>query len=99
MAKRKIIWSHRAKIKLSEILEFYYQRNKSKAYSQKVYREIQKGVRLLQKQPRLGLRTDDETVRALIIGDFLVFYEHTKNEIIVHLVWDCQQNPADLKIK
>jgi plasmid stabilization system protein ParE len=99
MAKRKIIWSHRAKIKLAEILEFYHQRNNSKAYSQKVYQEIQKGVRLLQKQPKLGLRTDDESIRTLIIGDFLVFYEFTKSEIIVHLVWDCQQNSADIKIK
>ena len=99
MAKRKIIWSHRAKIKLTEILGFYHQRNQSKAYSRKVYLEIQKGVRLLKKQPKLGLRTDDESVRTLIIGDFLVFYEYTKSEIIVHLVWDCQQNPADIKIK
>ncbi len=99
MAKRKIIWSHRAKIKLTEILEFYYKRNNNKVYSQKVFQEIQKGVRLLKKQPKLGLRTDDESVRSLIIGDFLVFYEYTKNEIIVHMVWDCQQNPTDLKIK
>lgn len=98
MAKRKIIWSHRAKIKLTEILEFYYQRNNSKAYSQKVYQEIQKGVRLLKKQPKLGLRTDDESIRTLIVGDILVFYEYTQSEIIVHLVWDCQQNPADIKI-
>ena len=70
MAKRKIIWSHRAKIKLTEILEFYYKRNNNKVYSQKVFQEIQKGVRLLKKQPKLGLRTDDESVRSLIIGVF-----------------------------
>ncbi len=99
MAKRKVIWSHRAKIKLTEILEFYHQRNKSKAYSQKVYQEIQKGLKLLKKQPKLGLRTDDESVRTLIVRDFLIFYEVVDNDIIVLLIWDCQQNPADLKIK
>ena len=81
MAKRKVIWSHRAKIKLTEILEFYHQRNKSKAYSQKVYQEIQKGLKLLKKQPKLGLRTDDESVRTLIVRDFLIFYEVVDNEL------------------
>ena len=99
MAKRKIIWSHKAKIKLSEILEFYYQRNNSKLYSQKLYSEIRKSVRLLKKQPRLGIRTDDSTIRALIIGEFIVFYEFNKTEIIIHSVWDCRQNPDDLRFK
>ena len=99
MAKRKIIWSHKAKIKLSEILEFYYQRNNSKTYSQKIYREIQKSLRLLIKQPRLGIKTDDISVRALILGEFIIFYEFTKTEIKVHTIWDCRQNPNDLKIK
>lgn len=99
MARRKIIWSHKAKIKHLEILEFYYRRNQSRAYSQKIYREFKKSVRLLKKQPRLGLKTDDVSVRALIVGDFIVFYEYTKTEIIVHSIWDCNQNPDDLRIK
>ena len=99
MAKHKIIWSHTAKIKLSEILEFYYQRNKSKTYSQKIYREVQKSVGLLKNHPKLGLKTDDITVRALILGEFIVFYEFNKTEIIIHTIWDCKQNPDDLRIK
>lgn len=99
MAQRKIIWSHKAKIKQLEILEYYYERNQSKAYSQRLYREIRKSIGLLRKQPRLGLRTDDETARALIVGDFIVFYEFTKTEIIVLSIWDCRQNPEDLRIR
>jgi plasmid stabilization system protein ParE len=99
MARRKIIWSHKAKIKHLEILEFYYRRNQSKAYSQKIYREIKKSVALLKKQPRLGIKTDDGSVRALIVGDFIVFYEFTKTEIIIHTIWDSNQNPDDLRIK
>ena len=99
MARRKIVWSHKAKIKYFEILEFYHRRNQSKSYSQKIYREIKKSNGLLKNQPRLGLKTDDDSVRALIIGDFIVFYEYTKTEIIIHTLWDCNQNPNDLKIK
>ena len=99
MARRKIIWSHRAKIKHLEILEFYYRRNQSKSYSQKIYREIKKSIGLLKIQPRLGLKTDNTSVRALIVGDFIVFYEYSKTEIIIHTIWDCNQNPDDLRIK
>ena len=99
MAKRKIIWSSKAKIKHLEILEFYYQRNQSKTYSQKIYNEIRNSVRLLTKQPRLGLKTDDPTVRALIVGDFIIFYEYTDSEIIVHTIWDCHQNPDGIIFK
>lgn len=99
MARRKIIWSHKAKIKHLEILDFYYRRNQSKSYSLKIYREIKKSIGLLKKQPRLGLKTDDASVRALIVGDFIVFYEYTNTEIIVHTIWDCNQNPNDLRIK
>ena len=37
MAKRKIVWSHKARIKLLMTLEFYTERNKSKTYSKKLY--------------------------------------------------------------
>ncbi len=42
MVKRKIVWSHRAKIKLFEILDFYTERNKSDTYSKKLYKKFKK---------------------------------------------------------
>ena len=99
MAKRKVVWSHKAKIKLTEILDFYYQRNKSKTYPTRLYREFQKSIRLLIKQPSLGIKTDRETIRALIIGDYIIFYEVTNDQIIIHTLWDCRQNPNDLIVK
>lgn len=99
MGKRKIIWSHRAQIKLFEILEFYAERNKSKAYSIKLYKKIRKELSLLYKQPELGIKTELPSVRGLIIDEYVLFYEITTDEIIVHTVWDCRQNPNDLIIK
>jgi len=99
MAKRKIIWSHKAKVKLTEILEFYIKRNNSDTYSVKLYSQIQKSVKLLQKQPNLGIRTDLDGIRSLIIGEFLVFYEPSNDQIIIHTLWDCRQNPDDLILK
>lgn len=99
MEKRKIIWSQRATIKLFEILDFYTNRNKSKSYSIKLYKRFTKELNLLRKQPDLGRITDVESVRALIIEEFILFYEITEDRIIVHTVWDCRQNPEDLRIK
>ena len=99
MEKRKIIWSQRATIKLFEILDFYINRNKSKSYSIKLYKRFTKELNLLRKQPDLGRITDDESVRGLIIEEFILFYEITEHQIIIHTVWDCRQNNEDLKIK
>jgi len=98
MAKRKIVWSHRANIKLFEILDFYTKRNKSSSYSKKLYKKFKKELSLIIRQPEIGTKTDMESVRGLIVDDFILFYETTTEMIIVHTVWDCRQNPDDLKI-
>ncbi len=98
MGKRKINWSHLAKIKLFEILDFYTHQNKSSAYSKKLYREFNQHLSLVFKNPEMGIKTDLDSVRGIIVKDFILFYELTPNQIIVHTVWDTRQNPEDLKI-
>lgn len=99
MAKRKIVWSHTARIKLLMILEFYSERNKSKAYPKKLYTKFNKELSLLLKQPEIGIKTELETVRGLIVDEFILFYEVTSEMIIVHTLWDSRQDPATLKMK
>jgi plasmid stabilization system protein ParE len=99
MAKRKIVWSNRAKKRLYEILDFYIIRNKSRTYSNKLQRLINKEVRLLIKQPDLGLKTTEDTTRGLIIGDYIVYYEVSEDKIIIHTIWDSRQNPDNKIIK
>lgn len=99
MAKRKIIWSHRAKIKLFEILDFFAGRNGNTFYSKKLFSRFSKELNLLKKQPEIGVITDLEGVRGLIVGDYILYYEITPESIVIHTVWDVRQNPEDLKIK
>lgn len=99
MAKRKIVWSHRANIKLFKILDYYAERNGSSTYSKKLYKKFKTELSLLIKQPEIGINTDFEFVRGLIVEEYILFYEVTAEYIIVHTVWDCRQNPNDLKIK
>ena len=99
MAKRKIVWSDRAKKRLYRILEFYIERNKSKSYSIKLYKLLNKEVKLLLKYPDLGLKTSEESVRGLIIDTFIIYYEVTEDKIIIHTIWDCRQDPDSKIIK
>ncbi len=99
MAKRKVVWSHRARIRLLMIIEFYSERNKSKTYSKKLYTKFNKELSLLHKQPEIGIKTEIEAVRGLIVDEFILFYEVTTEMIIVHTLWDSRQNPSDLRIK
>jgi plasmid stabilization system protein ParE len=99
MGKRKIIWSPKATNKLLDILEFYKHRNKSKNYSLKLYKKINDEVAILKKQPEIGIKTEIESVRGLIILDFILFYEYNQEQIIIHTLWDSRQDPVNLKIK
>ncbi len=99
MAKRKIIWTHLANVKLISIPEFYKERNKSATYSAKLYKKISSELKLINNYPKIGIATDFDSVRGLIIDDFVLFYEITNQNIIVHTIWDCKQNPDDLIIK
>jgi plasmid stabilization system protein ParE len=99
MAKRKIVWSNRAKIRLFAILDFYIVRNNSKTYSIKLQKLISKEVNLLLKQPDLGLKTSEDTTRGLIIENYIGYYEITDDKIIIHTIWDSRQNPDNKIIK
>lgn len=52
----------------------------------------------MSKNPQMGIKTDLDSVRGVIVRDFILFYELTPEKIIVHTVWDTRQNPDDLKI-
>jgi len=99
MAKRKIVWSDKAKIRRYQILEFYIKRNQDNTYSKRLNNRINNELKLLIKQPNLGIITEINGVRGLIIDDYILFYEDCKDKIIIHTIWDCRQNPQDLKIK
>ena len=96
MAKRKIAWSAKAKIDLLQILEYFYLRNGSKTYSLKLNSKIRCSIRLLSNHPYLGLQSDVENVRALVEGDYAIFYQVDKETIRITTICDCRQNPDNL---
>jgi len=93
---RRIVWTSKADLVFSEILEFYYHRNKSKAFSRKLNIEVYLIIKLLPKYLFLRIKTDQKDIRVLIKGYFKIFYQVTTTEIIIHLVLDTRQNPEKL---
>jgi plasmid stabilization system protein ParE len=98
MAGRKIIWSPRAKIDQFEILDYFYKRNGNKKYSQKLYKEFKKAINLLIKHSDIGIRTDINNVRNLIVNNYAIFYRKDKDSIEIITIWDCSQDPEKLDI-
>jgi len=99
MVKRKIEWSSQAKVDLSNILEFLYIRNGSKTYSKKLNSKLRKAIRLLSKHPLIGIQSDVENIRAIVEGDYAIFYQIIEETIRIMTIWDCRQNPDNLTIK
>ena len=99
MVKRKIKWSHRAKLDLLEILDFYYKRNVTKTFSKKLNTKLRASIRLLEKQNDLGVQSDIQNIKNLIVGDYSIFYEIGATTIEIIAIWDNRQNPENIHKK
>ena len=90
---KRIVWTSNADRIFKKILEYYIDRNKSKTYSRKLNNEIHSLLKILLKQPFLGLKTDDENIRVFIHDNYKIFYQADHDKLIIHFIWDCRQNP------
>jgi plasmid stabilization system protein ParE len=99
MAKRKIVWSNRAKKRLYGILDSHIERNKSKTCSINLYRLLHREVIILIKFPETGLKTTKDDIRGLIIDDYIIYYEITRDKIVIHTIWNTRQYPDSKIIK
>jgi plasmid stabilization system protein ParE len=95
MAKR-IIWTNTAKQARRDILQYWINHNKSKAYSKKLSILLREKISLIKSQNYIGKPTDFEDVRATLISHFTIFYKITPEEIIIVGIWDNRRNPEDL---
>lgn len=97
MVKRKVIWSNKAKARLYEIYEYYNSRNKSTSYSRQLNQKIHQHITLIHNHPEIGIATDLENVRGLIMNDYVLFYEVLAQFILIHSILDTRQSPLEWK--
>lgn len=69
----------------------------SPAGAQRVQRRIQAAIDLLSRQPHMGVRTEDPTIRRLtaLPYPYLVFYEVTKDELVIHAIKHSSRDDPD----
>jgi len=95
MARYKIEWSIEARLDLLDILGFYIERNKSATYSNRLNSKINRSLSLISQNPFVGIKTDIESVRALITGHYQIIYEIHKTFEVIVMIWDCRRDPED----
>ena len=66
--------------------------------ARRVHTRIRTVIDLSLRHPRIGSPTNDPSIRRLTISPYpyLVFYEATENEIIVHAVRHAAQSPSGM---
>jgi toxin ParE1/3/4 len=66
--------------------------------AKRVQRRIQTNIDLLLIHPLIGVRTDDPVIRRLTTSPYpyLIFYEVTETEIIIHAVRHGARDPAGM---
>jgi plasmid stabilization system protein ParE len=81
---------------LSSILDYIAARSPQGARC--VQGRIQTLIDLLLKHPRMGVRTEDPVIRRLTTSPhpYLVFYEVTEEEVVIHAVRHAARNPSGM---
>ncbi|MDX1752387.1 MAG: type II toxin-antitoxin system RelE/ParE family toxin [Salinimicrobium sediminis] len=81
-----------------KILQYWQKRNKSKVYSQKLFKLFQVSVRQISENPTIGKPTSINEIRSYVLRDYLIFYEILNNHILILTIWDSRQNPTKLRL-
>ena len=98
MAKR-IKWSPLAEQKFDAILEYWTNRNKSEAFSNKLIDLFEEATEIIASFPEIGRTTDIENVRQKLVRDYIIFYQVDEDVINILTVWDPRQDPDKLKLR
>lgn len=93
---RRIIWGRLAQKDRLQILYYWDNRNKSKAFSKKLNRLFKHDLNLVCNFPLIGKPTNKPNIRIKIVKEYLLVYEIHTEKIVVLRVWDTRRNPKDL---
>jgi plasmid stabilization system protein ParE len=93
---RQIIWGRLAQKDRLQILNYWENRNKSKAFIRKLNLLFKHDLNLVCNYPFIGKPTNKPNIRIKIVKEYLLVYEIHTGKIVVLRVWDSRRNPKDL---
>ena len=90
----KLRYTLPALAELSSILDYIAEQSPRGA--KRIQERIQRVIDLLLVYPKIGVRTDDPAIRRVntLPYPYLIFYEITASEIIIHSVRHAARNPS-----
>lgn len=98
MVKKKIIWTKRTHSELYETLDYYTNRNKSRIYSEKLYKEIQQRLRKLDFSIVLPQKTSKPNIFYFTYKHVSVFFSFQENTIFVKALSNDRRNPKSIEL-
>ncbi|TXK52005.1 type II toxin-antitoxin system RelE/ParE family toxin [Pontibacter qinzhouensis] len=98
MDGKEIRWSLKAIQDKIAILDYWMNRNKSKAYSQKLDRLFDRALNSAARNPASGKKTDYRNVRIRIVSHYLIFYLIQEKHIEVVRILDSRRNLSSLNL-
>jgi toxin YoeB len=96
---RKVVWTKESLENKLEILTYWLRRNKSNTYSRKLDAIFKGSMKEIAKFPSLGKPTKRDSIKYIIIGDYLMFYKHDHETLNVLHIWDTRRDPKQLKFE
>lgn len=92
----KLRYTRPALADLSAILDYIAAHSPQGA--KRVQKRVQAIVDLLSTYPHVGVRTDDPAIRRMttLPHPYLIFYEITESEIIIHAVRHAARDPSEM---
>ena len=85
--QQKIIWTNHAQDEFEGILEFYFIRNGSLIYSEKIFKKVNTLLNHLRENPYLGKSIDFKQIRSLPIENFVIYYRILQLQIEIVSFW------------
>ena len=72
--------------------------SKSKTYAVKLNNLFKDYIQVISNYPLIGKPTDLKNIHVVILGDYSIFYEIRKADLVIHRIWDNRQDPGTFKI-
>jgi hypothetical protein len=97
MAKKKVNWSLESSMDMIEIMDYYNNRNKSKIYSLKLYKDIQLKLKSLDFSIAFPKKTTDNKLFYITHNHIFIAFDIINTTLKVHIAIDERRNPELIK--
>jgi len=99
MAKRKklaVKWTSTAQKQFYLVLDYWVERNKSTAFSEKLTEIVWDKMDFISRNPLASKAAKHPDTQISSLGHYSIVYKFIKNEIIIMAFWDNRQDPKKL---